>query len=100
MSGPQGPVFPAGPHQLSALPRNFILFFVIALVFLAGCTKGVSWIIEEEKLKSDEIPKLEEIADEVIDMAKNIQWLGHDSFKISGEKIIYTDPYKIKKEDV
>jgi len=81
------------------LSRNFILFFVIALVFLVGCTKGVSQVIEEEKLKSDEIPKLEEIADEVIDMAKNIQWLGHDSFKISGEKIIYTDPYKIKKED-
>ena len=24
VSGPQGPVFPAGPHQLSSLPRNFI----------------------------------------------------------------------------
>lgn len=28
-----------------------------------------------------------------------IHWLGHDTFKISGEKVIYTDPFKIKKED-
>ncbi|MCE5194651.1 MAG: MBL fold metallo-hydrolase [Nitrospiraceae bacterium] len=29
-------------------------------------------------------------------MIKDIHWLGHDTFKISGEKIIYTDPFKIK----
>ncbi|MCX7913481.1 MAG: MBL fold metallo-hydrolase [Thermodesulfovibrionales bacterium] len=33
-------------------------------------------------------------------MVQNIHWLGHDTFKIIGEKIIYTDPYKIKKKDV
>jgi L-ascorbate metabolism protein UlaG (beta-lactamase superfamily) len=33
-------------------------------------------------------------------MVKNIHWLGHDTFKIiAGEKIIYTDPFKIKQED-
>lgn len=32
-------------------------------------------------------------------MIKNIHWLGHDTFRIAGEKIIYTDPFKIKKED-
>lgn len=32
-------------------------------------------------------------------MIKNIHWLGHDTFRIIGEKIIYTDPFKIKKED-
>jgi len=32
-------------------------------------------------------------------MVKNIHWLGHDTFKITGEKVIYTDPFKIKKED-
>ncbi len=37
---------------------------------------------------------------EVSAMVKNIQWLGHDTFKIVGEKIIYTDPFKIKKKDV
>ncbi|MDP8262011.1 MAG: MBL fold metallo-hydrolase [Candidatus Ancaeobacter aquaticus] len=28
-------------------------------------------------------------------MIENIHWLGHASFKITGEKIIYIDPYKI-----
>ncbi|RJQ20050.1 MAG: MBL fold metallo-hydrolase [Nitrospiraceae bacterium] len=32
-------------------------------------------------------------------MVENIHWLGHDTFKIAGEKIIYTDPFKIKKRD-
>ncbi|NCO84192.1 MAG: Zn-dependent hydrolase [Nitrospirae bacterium CG_4_10_14_3_um_filter_44_29] len=32
-------------------------------------------------------------------MLKNIHWLGHDTFKITGEKVIYTDPFKIKKAD-
>jgi L-ascorbate metabolism protein UlaG (beta-lactamase superfamily) len=30
---------------------------------------------------------------------RDIHWLGHDTFKIAGEKIIYTDPFKIKKKD-
>jgi len=33
-------------------------------------------------------------------MVKNIHWLGHDSFKITGEKVIYTDPFRIKKTDI
>jgi L-ascorbate metabolism protein UlaG (beta-lactamase superfamily) len=37
---------------------------------------------------------------EVKNMLENIHWLGHDTFKIVGEKIIYTDPFKIKKKDV
>ncbi|MEF9476144.1 MAG: MBL fold metallo-hydrolase [Candidatus Mariimomonas ferrooxydans] len=33
-------------------------------------------------------------------MLKDIHWLGHDSFKIiAGKKVIYTDPFKIKKRD-
>lgn len=32
-------------------------------------------------------------------MVENIHWLGHDTFKIVGEKLIYTDPFKIKKKD-
>jgi L-ascorbate metabolism protein UlaG (beta-lactamase superfamily) len=34
-----------------------------------------------------------------IDMIENIHWLGHDTFKISGGKVIYTDPFNIQKED-
>ncbi len=32
-------------------------------------------------------------------MVKDIHWLGHDTFKIVGEKTIYTDPFRIKKKD-
>ena len=32
-------------------------------------------------------------------MVKNIHWLGHDTFKIQGEKTIFTDPFKIRKKD-
>ena len=32
-------------------------------------------------------------------MIENIHWLGHDTFKIVGEKVIYTDPFKVKKKD-
>lgn len=32
-------------------------------------------------------------------MIKDIHWLGHDTFRIAGEKIIYTDPYKLKMAD-
>jgi L-ascorbate metabolism protein UlaG (beta-lactamase superfamily) len=32
-------------------------------------------------------------------MTKDIHWLGHDTFKITGEKVVYTDPFKIKKND-
>lgn len=32
-------------------------------------------------------------------MVKNIHWLGHDTFKITGEKVIFTDPFKLRKED-
>jgi len=29
-------------------------------------------------------------------MLENIKWLGHDTFRIIGEKVIYTDPFQIK----
>lgn len=32
-------------------------------------------------------------------MIKNIHWLGHDTFKFVGEKVIYTDPFKLKRKD-
>jgi len=34
-----------------------------------------------------------------IAMIKNIHWLGHDTFKFVGEKVIYTDPFKLKRKD-
>lgn len=32
-------------------------------------------------------------------MIEDIHWLGHDTFKIVGEKVIYTDPFNIKQKD-
>ncbi|OGF66889.1 MAG: Zn-dependent hydrolase [Candidatus Fischerbacteria bacterium RBG_13_37_8] len=32
-------------------------------------------------------------------MITNIHWLGHDCFKITGEKTIFTDPYGLKAKD-
>lgn len=32
-------------------------------------------------------------------MTGNIHWLGHDTFRIEGEQLIYTDPFNIKKND-
>lgn len=37
---------------------------------------------------------------EVKKMVENIHWLGHDTFKITGEKLVYTDPFRIKKKDI
>jgi L-ascorbate metabolism protein UlaG (beta-lactamase superfamily) len=36
---------------------------------------------------------------EAEEVAENIHWLGHDTFKITGEKVIYTDPFEIKQKD-
>jgi len=36
---------------------------------------------------------------EVLKMTENIHWLGHDTFKITGEKVIFTDPFKLRKKD-
>lgn len=36
---------------------------------------------------------------EVNEMLKDIHWLGHDTFKITGEKTVYTDPFNIRKKD-
>ncbi len=33
-------------------------------------------------------------------MIENIHWLGHDTFKVTGEKTIYTDPYNIRQKDI
>ena len=33
------------------------------------------------------------------DLLNKITWLGHSSFKLTGEKIIYIDPFQIKEEE-
>ncbi len=34
-----------------------------------------------------------------MDMLKNIHWLGHDCFKVAGSRTVFTDPFRLKKED-
>ena len=58
-----------------------ILFVVVACIFI---TAGIS-MAAQKGAKA---------------MTKDIHWLGHDTFKIIGEKTVYTDPFKIKKKDV
>ncbi len=45
------------------------------------------------------IPFLTFAEKEELAMISNIHWFGHDTFKIVGEKVVYTDPFKIKKKD-
>lgn len=42
--------------------------------------------------------KKEKVREETSKMLENLNWLGHASFKITGEKIIYIDPYQLKEE--
>ena len=32
----------------------------------------------------------------MLEIVKDIHWLGHDAFRIDGEKVVYIDPYQIK----
>ena len=32
-------------------------------------------------------------------MVENIHWLGHDTFRIEGDRTIFTDPFKLRKKD-
>jgi L-ascorbate metabolism protein UlaG (beta-lactamase superfamily) len=32
-------------------------------------------------------------------MIENIRWLGHDTFRIAGEKVVFTDPFKLNRND-
>ena len=36
---------------------------------------------------------------DVSKLAENIRWLGHDTFIVGGQLVIYTDPYKLKKDE-
>ena len=32
-------------------------------------------------------------------MTKDIHWLGHDTFKFVGDRVVYTDPFRLKAKD-
>ena len=33
-------------------------------------------------------------------MTENIHWLGHDTFKIVGDRVVYTDPFQLKANEI
>jgi len=33
-------------------------------------------------------------------MADNVHWLGHDTFKFTGEKVLYTDPFRLRRAEI
>jgi L-ascorbate metabolism protein UlaG (beta-lactamase superfamily) len=75
--------------------KKFLIIIITAMfVFLCAA------ITSAEKSSP---PKKSKIlggnSEEVKTMIKDIHWLGHDTFKITGEKVIYTDPFKIKRKD-
>ncbi len=65
--------------------KRLIIIFLIVFLFVWGCSNKKS----EEK---------QEVA-MPLDLGVNIEHIGHASFKISAEKIIYIDPFNIKDKD-
>ena len=63
------------------ISRGMVMCFILCLILVlapAGLPAG------EKEVKA---------------MVKDIHWFGHDTFKVAGDKVIYTDPFKIKKND-
>lgn len=46
--------------------------------------------------KAEEKKDIGQEPEEVVKVLKDIRWLGHASFKIKDEKVIYIDPWKLK----
>jgi len=57
----------------------------IAAIILILALPALAWAQEKEA--------------DVMEVLKDIHWLGHDTFKVVGEKTIFTDPFKLKKKD-
>jgi L-ascorbate metabolism protein UlaG (beta-lactamase superfamily) len=73
----------------SYFPRNILQYSIIILsLIIALLTLNPSAFCQ----KSQTSVKKPEVK-----MIKNIHWLGHDSFRIDGDKIIYIDPWKLAK---
>lgn len=58
--------------------KLFLLILLVPLIVISTATGNVT-------------------AKEASGMLDNIKWLGHDTFVITGDKTIYTDPFQMKK---
>ncbi|MCI4624535.1 MAG: MBL fold metallo-hydrolase [Candidatus Magnetoovum sp. WYHC-5] len=70
---------------MKAIKRNLILTLLVVL--MAGVFTDNTLAYAEHTSKEEH------------SMVNHIRWLGHDSFRVAGEKIIYTDPFNIKKKE-
>lgn len=60
------------------------IYLLIILIFIISCSQEIEQPDENiEQTKG-------------VSMVENLEWLGHASFKITGEKVIYIDPFKLK----
>jgi L-ascorbate metabolism protein UlaG (beta-lactamase superfamily) len=70
-------------------PRNIIKYSTIAFILISAILTLNPPTLGQNPQKSTKKPEVK--------MIKNIHWLGHDSFRLMGDKIIYIDPWKIGK---
>lgn len=75
--------------------KKLLVNAVMVYVIIFSCST-ITWA---EKSASPKKSDMGGNSKEGKKMIKDIHWLGHDTFKITGEKVIYTDPFKIKKKD-
>jgi L-ascorbate metabolism protein UlaG (beta-lactamase superfamily) len=79
-----------GDHQMEP-PKQFLfirVFVVIVLCLVAVCLNSAVWASSSKEAQDSNLKK----------MTFPIHWLGHDSFRIDGDKaVIYLDPFKIKE---
>ena len=62
-----------------------IFILSMLLILIIGCAGEQSLEKEEEKMANIE--------------GVNIEWLGHASFKLNNDKVIYFDPFKLKTDE-
>ena len=62
---------------------------VLALALSLSCGRKAS----EPPSSTPTAPRPEAGVDELL---KNVHWLGHASFRLNGEKVVYIDPYQLK----
>lgn len=62
---------------------------VLALALALSCGRKAT----EPPSSTSKAPQPEADVDELL---KNVHWLGHASFRLGGEKVVYIDPYQLK----
>lgn len=73
------------------MKRGIFILIIIFSLFVISCIKQeVEQPIVEQTTGSEKVEG---------EKMENVEWLGHASIKLTGEKIIYIDPWKIKGDE-